>query len=189
MLREMEHNAKRDSGVHPAHLKGWQQSRKQLVVPALALHLLDRFGAVCEWLGGRPWLLSCSHGCCPHWAGELIWILDAAGVFGWLSVPNECLQQFVNRSPLSKSDSHWHFPLPSLSGMISHLFRQGSPAFSSFQQSTPCHCHSTLCPALLLVLTLLFPCSLSVAEPLVCRLQMLSGRFSVCGSSICKKFH
>lgn len=82
VLREVEHSANRDSGVHPAHLMGWQQSRKQLAVPALALHLLERFGAVCEWLDGEPRLLSCSYGCCPHCVGELIWRLDAAGVFG-----------------------------------------------------------------------------------------------------------
>lgn len=146
-----EHNAKRDSGVHPAHLKGWQQSRKQLVVPALALHLLDRFGAVCEWLGGRPWLLSCSHGCCPHWAGELIWILDAAGVFGWLSVPNECLQQFVNRSPSLRVTHTGTFPsLPFLAWFPTSSGRDHLPSVASSRAlpvtgTAPSVLHCCLC--------------------------------------------
>lgn len=109
---------------------------KHTAAPAYTHHLLDRFGAGCEWLGREPCLLYCSHDSCPHLVGELLWILDAAWAFCILSVQNECLQQhckLVNRYPLPKRKGHCHFPLPSLSGMISHLSKQGAPAFSGFQ--------------------------------------------------------
>lgn len=72
------------------------------------------------------------------------WMLQEHFVY---SVQNECLQQhckLVNRYPLSKRKGHWHFPLSSLSGMISHLSKQGASAFSTFQwlpvdRATHCH--------------------------------------------------
>lgn len=52
VLREVEHSANRDSGVHPAHLMGWQQRRKQLFCPCTGLAPLGKVWS-CLWEAGR----------------------------------------------------------------------------------------------------------------------------------------
>lgn len=112
--RQMKHSANREYAVHPADLTGWQQSIEQLVVPALACahHLSERFGAGCEWLGGEPQLLCCSHDSCLHLAGALIKVWDAAGAFcvlsgKWMSAT---ALQIVNSTPYLRDRDTCTFP-------------------------------------------------------------------------------
>lgn len=135
--KQVKHSANRGFALHPAHLPGWQQSVKQVVVPVLAY--LSPLGWVWSWLwvtrqgALAPVLCSTVPVACP-WLERTFCVcgcackMDAAGGAFAYSVQNKCL---VNRYSLSNRKGHGHFPLPPLC----HDVLPFQAAFSGFQQA------------------------------------------------------